>query len=243
MIGLPEYELPKFLDSLIRPYIPDTYIIRFSQEFVETLKNFQFKPNHKPESFYVKSLFTNLSQEETIDIIANTISSDDTNILPIPISKEVFKKLMIMATQGIFMYNDKLYKQVDGVAMGSPLGPTIANFFLAHLETVLLKNKSKSSPALYSRCENDIFAIFEDKQDCFIFLNLLNEQLSNIAFTVEKSINSLPLLDIEIIYNERRQFRIISLEKTYTNQTSFKLSCSLSFKMEIRIIYLPPEPH
>ena len=45
-----------------------------------------------------------------------------------------------MATQGIFMYKNKLYKQVDGVAMGSSLGPTIANFFLAHLETALLKN-------------------------------------------------------------------------------------------------------
>ena len=48
---------------------------------------------------------------------------------------------MTMATQGIFMYNDKLYQQVDGVVMGSPLGPTIANFLLAHLETVLSKNK------------------------------------------------------------------------------------------------------
>ena len=40
MIGSPEYELAKFLDYLIRPYIPDIYMLRFSQEFVETLKNF-----------------------------------------------------------------------------------------------------------------------------------------------------------------------------------------------------------
>ena len=32
------------------------------------------------------------------------------------------------------MYNDKLYKQIDGVTMGSPLGPTLANFFLGCLE-------------------------------------------------------------------------------------------------------------
>ena len=117
IIGSPEYELEKFLDYLIKPYIPTTYMLRSSQEFAETLKNFQFKPTHKLVSFDVKSLFTNLPLEETIDIIANTIYADDTNILPIPISKEVFKKLMFMATQGIFMYNDKLYKQVDGVTM------------------------------------------------------------------------------------------------------------------------------
>ena len=104
---------------------------------------------------------------------------------------------MIIATQGIFMYNDKLYKQVDGVAMGSPLGPTIANFFLAHLETVLLKNKSKSSPALYLRYVDDIFAIFEDEEDCSEFLNLLNEQHSNNAFTVEKFSNDTASLKIK----------------------------------------------
>ena len=30
-------------------------------------------------------------------------------------------KLLTLATQGIFMYKDKIYKQTDGVAMGSPL--------------------------------------------------------------------------------------------------------------------------
>ena len=62
MIGSPEYELAKFLDSLIRPYIPDTYMLRSSQELVETLKNFQFKPNHKLVSFDVKSLFSNANR-------------------------------------------------------------------------------------------------------------------------------------------------------------------------------------
>ena len=32
------------------------------------------------------------------------------------------------------MYKDKLYKQIDGVTMGSCLGPTLANFFLGCLE-------------------------------------------------------------------------------------------------------------
>ena len=95
-----------------------------------------------------------------------------------------------MAIQGI-TYNDKLYKQVDGVAMGLPLGLTIANFFVTHLETVLIKNKPKPSLALYLKYVDNIFAVFEDEQDCSEFLNLLNKQHSNITFTVEKSTNSL----------------------------------------------------
>ena len=33
MIGTPEYTLAKFLDSIIKPYIPDSYIIQSSEEF------------------------------------------------------------------------------------------------------------------------------------------------------------------------------------------------------------------
>ena len=52
--------------------------------------------------------------------------------------KHAFIKLMKLATQGMFLYNGELFKQIDGVAMGSPLGPTLANFFLANLENKLL---------------------------------------------------------------------------------------------------------
>ena len=51
-----------------------------------------------------------------------------------PMKKDIFKTVLHIATEGMFMYRDKLYQQIDGVAMGSPLGPTIANFFLAHME-------------------------------------------------------------------------------------------------------------
>ena len=33
-----------------------------------------------------------------------------------------------------FIFDDKYYKQKDGVAMGSPLGPTLANVFLCHFK-------------------------------------------------------------------------------------------------------------
>ena len=55
--------------------------------------------------------------------------------------------------------------------MGSPLRPTIAIFFLAHLETAIFKIKPKYSAALYLRYADDSFAFFEDEQDSSEFLN------------------------------------------------------------------------
>ena len=42
--------------------------------------------------------------------------------------------LVFIATQEIFMYGNRLYKQTDGVTMKSALEPTSANFYLEHIE-------------------------------------------------------------------------------------------------------------
>ena len=35
-----------------------------------------------------------------------------------------------------FSFNNGIYIQIDGVAMGSPLGPVLANIFMVELESV-----------------------------------------------------------------------------------------------------------
>ena len=48
---------------------------------------------------------------------------------------EVFEKLLRKCLQeSIFIFNDKVYQQIDGVSMGSPLGPILANIFMNHFE-------------------------------------------------------------------------------------------------------------
>ena len=42
--------------------------------------------------------------------------------------------LKVATTKRLFQFNGQLNEQIDGVAMGSPLGPLIANVFLCHLE-------------------------------------------------------------------------------------------------------------
>ena len=50
------------------------------------------------------------------------------------LTKIKFKELLFLATkESYFIFYGKLYKQVDGVAVGSHLGPTIANAFFCKL--------------------------------------------------------------------------------------------------------------
>ena len=70
------------------------------------------------------------------------------------------------------MYKNKSYEQHNRVSMGSPLGPTIANFFLALMENKLLNSTLHFQPKLYLRYVNDIFAVFYDNTSCSEFLDL-----------------------------------------------------------------------
>ena len=128
MIGTPEYKLAKFLDSVIKPSIPDKYMLSLTNHFIEKLKQEKVQSHQILVSFGVVSLFTNVPLEETTQIIANYLFDKDNSNTP-PMEKHAFIKLMKLATQGMFLHNGELFKQIDGVAMGSPLGPTLANFF------------------------------------------------------------------------------------------------------------------
>ena len=134
--------------------------------------------------------------DETINLIAEKVYSEESAGVP-PFPKKVFIKLLKFATSGMFLYNDKLYRQVHGVAMGSPLGPSLANFFLGHLEMNFFNNTG-INPKLYLRYVDDIFAVFDKDVPCDNFLDYINKQHPNIKFTVEKTVNSLPFLNTEI---------------------------------------------
>ena len=80
----------------------------------------------------VDSVITTIPFEETTDICANTLFGNNEKI---GLSKIEIKELLTLATkEPYFIFNGEIYKQVDGVAMGSPLGPTLANAFLLYFE-------------------------------------------------------------------------------------------------------------
>ena len=69
MVGTPEYKLAKYLDNLIKPHIPDTYLLRSTENFIEKLKECPCNNKNTMVSFDVVSLFTNVPLAETIELV------------------------------------------------------------------------------------------------------------------------------------------------------------------------------
>ena len=105
---------------------------------------------------------------------------------------------MKSATSGVeFSFNDIMYKQTDGVAMGSPLGPALANIFVGFYEEKLFSQKSK--PSTYFRYVDDTFAMFRNEEESDNFFKQLNCLHPSLKFTFEKEKNNcLPFLDVNV---------------------------------------------
>ena len=148
-------------------------------------------------SFDIDSLFTNLPLDETIDLCISKLFKGKTKY--IGLTKTEFKTLLnFAAKKSFFLFNGKYYNQLDGVGMGSPLGPTLANVFLCHWEEIWLSKCPKQfSPIYYNRFMDDTFLLFSSEGHVKQFYRYISSRHKNMSFTyeVEKN-NCLPFLDV-----------------------------------------------
>jgi Reverse transcriptase (RNA-dependent DNA polymerase) len=225
MIRTSQYEIAKFLDVMLKPLIPKGFGCLDSFEFVDFISKFDIKNNDEiMASFDVVSLFTNVPLKETIDLCCNLWRSNTTNH---SILDEVaFRELLSFATSDVhFLFNNDWYKQVDGVAMGSPLAPTLASIFLSSIEDKIDSFVGRK-PLAYKRYVDDIFLIFQNETDISPFLNYMNSLHSNVKFTMEKEQDKkLSFLDLLIERKNGRYETEIYRKKTdtglYTTPISF----------------------
>ena len=110
----------------------------------------------------VESLLTNIPLNETINNCVGDLHSK--NLYNGKLSKrDLFKLLEAATSESSFIFDYMLYKQVDGVTVGSFLGPTLANAFLCHYEKEWLDNcPIHFKPVIYKRYV-DIFVLFSSK--------------------------------------------------------------------------------
>ena len=98
--------------------------------------------------------------EETIEICTHKLFKESETVEGL--NKSEFKELLFLATKDShFIFDGTFYKQNNGVAMGSHLGPTLANAFLAYHEKNWLEHfPLEYRPLYYRRYVDDVFVLF-----------------------------------------------------------------------------------
>ena len=200
----------KFLSKLLSPLRQSDHNVRSTKDLIQNIKEENIPTGYKMVSFNVKSLFTNVPLDQTINITLKRIY--DVNELRISVPRNEMKELLLLRTKKVnFTINGKIYMHVDGVAMESPLGPVLADIFMIELEKVVL-------PELCIR----YWERYVDHTICFAksgtinyVITKLNSFDSNIQFTFEEEYKgALPFLDVLIQRNGDSNVTTISLKPT-----------------------------
>ena len=158
----PAGQISPFFEPVLTLYLSNC--IRDSFTFADIIKTLNLDPSSVFLcSFDILSLFINVPLLETIQICADALYSSEHP--PAPFPRQIFVKLMEMASSSVeFSFNDIMHRQIDGVAMRSPLGPALANIFVGYYESKLFQTTSK--PEMYYRYMNDTFVVFSNEEEC-----------------------------------------------------------------------------
>ena len=148
--------------------------------------------------------------------------------------QDEYDLLSAAAKESFFIFDNSLYRQIDGVAMGSHLGPTLVNAFLCHYEKEWLDSYCiEFKPKLYKRYVDYIFVMFWSMDHVKKFVDI-NTKHPNICFTFEvEDQNCFSFLDIKIIRNtEKKAFETSVYRKgTFSGVfTNFKSFIRMTYK-------------
>ena len=227
MINSPYHKVARWLAEMLEPIRGKlaVYSLKDTFQFAKQLENSSIS-NKFMVSFDVSSLFTKIPLEETVEIICQ-----HAELTPLP--KDVLKQLLLMCTKDVqFQFNNTLYRQIDGVAMGSPLGPILADIFMGNLEQTRLKS-AISQTNFYTRYVDDTFVILNSFNDAAQVLKVLNSTHPNINFTMEcEKDDKFHFLDLGIQRDiDGKIIRYIHRKETWRAvYLNFKSFCPMSYK-------------
>ena len=132
--------------------VVDECNINTSTEIISNkLKDIVLDADREIISFDVTSLYIHVPVNEAIKDCADMLISTNKYKKPL-VTKETFIQLASVCSCDVIMLTcDELYKQKDGLALGSPPAPHFANGWLHKFE-----NKIKGDAVLYERYMDEI---------------------------------------------------------------------------------------
>lgn len=190
------YNISFFIDHFLNPlsskhpsYIQDTY------DFIHKIRPMAV-PNHTYLfTIDVESLYTNIDTATGLHTVRNKF-----NQFPDPKRPDniLLHLLQICLTHNDFEFDDRLYLQIHGTAMGQRFAPAYANIFMSEWEREALA-KCPLKPFFYYRFLDDIIGAWTHTLEQFTdFINILNTHHPTIKLKATIDPHSVNFLDTTI---------------------------------------------
>jgi len=124
--------------------LPFTYNVKNTVQLMDDLLKISQEHLMKFVSFHVSNTYTNIPTGELIVILSDSCNKNNVDEMT---KKEIIKITQTLINQNYFQFQDTIYLQKEGLAMGAPTSSLPSEFYLQNMENTtipeLLKNTSK----------------------------------------------------------------------------------------------------
>ncbi|XP_035433679.2 uncharacterized protein LOC118265073 [Spodoptera frugiperda] len=192
-INSPTYNLARHVAQVLQPFVEQSAnFVKDSRHFVEIIKDIKLEPNDIMVNLNVQALFSNISIMECLNIVQNKLESNR-------MSSDYMQLLRNLLTGNCFLFQDKCYLQIDGLTMGNPVTPILANLWMEYFEAKVLR-QDPNIIKVWKRNVDEIFCIFTgSQQDIERYIMNLNSIHANMKFTYKMETDrTLAFLGIEL---------------------------------------------
>ena len=126
----------KTISKVPKPLVgKSSYHIQSIRDFVSKAKGLTLQQGECLSSYDVTSLFTLVPIDQALNIIKDLLEKDeklnDRTVLSV---HNILEILGFYLHNTYFSFQNKFYEQVEGVAMGSPVSPIVANLYMGYFE-------------------------------------------------------------------------------------------------------------
>jgi hypothetical protein len=198
------YKIAKLLFKKLEASIPlpNTFNIRNSAQLITDLKKIPTDYDLRFASFDITNMYSNIPTTNLIKIIEQ---SCDQHKLHHDINTEILKLSNTLIQQNYIQYQDLIYIQKEGLAMGDPTSSLFSEIFLEHTEVTKIVHILLQYHIIgYFRYVDDILIAYKQNlTNIHEVLACFNKLTPTLKFTSEKeTANKINFLDISIIRND-----------------------------------------
>ena len=183
--GSVTYGAAKVLSKVLKPSVGKSlHHIQSTRDCVSRAKGLTLQPREWLSSYDVTSLFTSVPIDPALNIIRDLLEKDDKlNDRTVLSVQNIIELLGFCLHSTFFSFQNKFYEQVEGVAMGSPVSPIVANLSIEDFERKVLSSAAHP-PRVWYRFVDDTWVI-QKQAHKQAFLDHINNIDPAIKFIVE----------------------------------------------------------